>query len=95
MATHGRASTRAPAPPVLSFAVDEVAMAARGRPSSGEAVRCELCGRPACGEGACSGLLVWHHEGDVRYDEPPLCPRCATRIGMAAYARWMGELEEE
>lgn len=40
-----------------------------------------------------AGLYVWARGGDVRYEEPPLCERCAAAIGMSALARW--EIEEE
>lgn len=39
------------------------------------------------------GLLVWARGDERRYQEPPLCPRCAAAIGMSALQRW--EIEEE
>ena len=39
------------------------------------------------------GLLVWTRGEERRYQEPPLCPRCASAIGLSALQRW--EIEEE
>ena len=39
------------------------------------------------------GLLVWARGDERRYEEPDLCPRCASAIGVTALQRW--EIEEE
>ncbi len=39
------------------------------------------------------GLLVWARGEERRYQEPPLCPSCASAIGVSALQRW--EIEEE
>jgi len=39
------------------------------------------------------GLLVWTRGEERRYQEPPLCPSCASAIGLSALQRW--EIEEE
>ena len=39
------------------------------------------------------GLLVWARGEERRYQEPPLCPTCASAIGVSALSRW--EIEEE
>lgn len=39
------------------------------------------------------GLLVWTRGEERRYQEPPLCPSCASAIGLSALQRW--EIEED
>lgn len=39
------------------------------------------------------GLLVWSRGDERRYEEPELCPRCASAIGVTALHRW--EIEED
>jgi len=39
------------------------------------------------------GLLVWARGEERRYEEPELCPRCASAIGVTALHRW--EIEED
>ena len=39
------------------------------------------------------GLLVWARGDERRYEEPELCPRCASAIGVTALQRW--EIEED
>jgi len=56
-------------------------------------LECDACGRPIEGEPAGSGLYVWTRGEEVRYDEPPLCSKCANAIGLAALAQW--EIEED
>ena len=63
--------------------------------------KCDACGAalPAdgCeGEGFCppgQGVYLWTRGSDVRFEKVPLCPDCASGIGMSALARW--EIEEE
>ena len=38
-------------------------------------------------------ILVWTRGDDVRYEEPPLCEECASKITIGALLKW--ELEEE
>ncbi len=40
-----------------------------------------------------SGVYVWTRGETVRFEQAPLCPSCASAIGMTALARW--EIEEE
>jgi hypothetical protein len=65
-----------------------------------EAHRCDVCasllendGDAAHAQGRGHGLLVWSRGEERRYQEPPLCPTCATAIGVTALQRW--EIEEE
>jgi hypothetical protein len=39
------------------------------------------------------GLLVWSRGDERRYEEPHLCPACASAIGVTALSRW--EIEED
>ena len=39
------------------------------------------------------GLLLWTRGDERRYEEPELCPQCASAIGMSALQRW--EIEED
>jgi hypothetical protein len=54
---------------------------------------CDACGKTLEGEPAGHGLYVWTRGEEIRYEEPPLCSRCANAIGLAALALW--ELEED
>ena len=67
-----------------------------------EARRCDVCAGPVANDDAGEdseepvtgrGLLVWSRGEERRYQEPPLCPSCATAIGVSALQRW--EIEEE
>jgi hypothetical protein len=65
--------------------------------------RCDVCHEEFAGdeeeEGevghrvAGRGLLVWTRGEERRYQEPPLCPSCASAIGLSALQRW--EIEED
>ena len=54
---------------------------------------CDACGKKVEGEPAGRGLYVWARGDESRYEEPPLCARCANALGLAALAQW--ELEED
>ena len=56
-------------------------------------LECDACDKPIEGEPAGRGLYVWTRGDEVRFEEPPLCARCANAIGLAALAQW--ELEED
>lgn len=65
-----------------------------------EAAVCDACGCPLDAEPdddgyavAGEGLYVWTRGDERRYEKVPLCPHCASAIGMTALARW--EIEEE
>lgn len=62
---------------------------------------CDACGLPFAADDddgfalSGKGLFVWTRGADhVRYEEPPLCPHCATAIGVSALTRWAIEEEE-
>ena len=65
-----------------------------------EATRCDACQSPLplAGEATAygvegRGVYVWQRGGEARHEAAPLCPACASAIGMTALARW--EIEEE
>ena len=59
-----------------------------------ESNRCDVCSAPLEGDDEPSrGLLVWSRGEERRYQEPPLCPTCATAVGVTALQRW--EIEED
>ena len=65
---------------------------------------CDACGVPVdanwtadgepVGSQPGSGLLVFARDGEVHYEEPPLCARCSVAIGVTALVRWAEEEEE-
>lgn len=58
-------------------------------------LHCDMCGDPIEGEPAGHGLLLWRRGDDMRLDEEPaLCVRCSTAIGVTALAAWNVEEEE-
>ncbi len=77
---------------VASYAADDIALAALQRRQP-EALSCNACDAPIRGEPAGRGLLMWTRGDSVQLEEPPLCPRCATAIGVSAIRHW--ELDEE
>jgi hypothetical protein len=65
-----------------------------------EAERCDACGRSVSGEDddreyrvPGSGAYLWTRGDRIDIERAPLCPSCASAIGMTALARW--EIEEE
>jgi len=58
-----------------------------------EPVRCDACGDEIDGAPAGSGLFLWTRGDEVRYEEPPLCERCAYTIAVGGMLQW--DLEEE
>jgi hypothetical protein len=58
------------------------------------AVVCDSCGEPIEGSPAGSGLFLWTRGEEVRYEEPPLCERCAYAIAASGTLQWASEDEE-
>jgi hypothetical protein len=56
---------------------------------------CDACGRCFDGEPAGAGLFLWTRGDEVRYEEPPLCEQCASKITVGALLKWDTEDEEE
>jgi hypothetical protein len=66
--------------------------------ASDDPIRCDVCSEPVVedDEGcavAGRGLYMWTRGTEVRFEEPPLCARCASAIGVTAFTR--AEIEEE
>ncbi len=66
-----------------------------------EGAHCDACGAPLApandDEGydvPGEGLYVWTRGDEVRFEQAPLCPACASAIGATALARWAIEEEE-
>jgi hypothetical protein len=84
----------APAP-IATFLADEIAeMHARDGVAAPDRPRCDACDEIIEGEAAGSGLYMWTRGDEVRFEEPALCPNCATAIGVTAIAGWTAEEEE-
>jgi hypothetical protein len=56
---------------------------------------CDLCDKACEGEPSGKGLLLWWRGTEMRYDEPPLCDECSSRITLGAMSKWALEDEEE
>ncbi|HEY3233543.1 MAG TPA: hypothetical protein VGJ84_02435 [Polyangiaceae bacterium] len=56
---------------------------------------CDHCGREFEGEPQGAGLLLWTRGEEVRFEEPPLCEKCASSITIGALMKWDVEDEEE
>ena len=81
----------------ISVSIDAIADAAlqTHRVTAGFAeLRCDACDEPIEGEPEGRGLYMWTRGDEVRFEEPALCPRCATAIGVTALAAWNVEEEE-
>jgi hypothetical protein len=81
----------------IAMAIDSFAdnaLRVRGNESDAAEVECDACGGVIAGEPAGKGLYIWTRGEEVRYEEPPLCARCATAIGITALALFSMEEEE-
>ncbi|HVW26188.1 MAG TPA: hypothetical protein VHC69_12515 [Polyangiaceae bacterium] len=58
-----------------------------------DVVNCDACGEPIEGSPAGSGLFLWTRGDEVRYEEPPLCERCACAIAVGGMLAFEGEEE--
>jgi len=83
--------------PKLAMPIDAVADAALQSQRLAAGVlelRCDVCDEPIDGEPTGRGLYMWTRGDEVRFEEPALCPQCATAIGVTALAAWTVEEEE-
>jgi hypothetical protein len=81
----------------ISVSIDSVADAAlqAHRHEAGPSeLRCDVCDEAIEGEPAGRGLYMWTRGEESRFEEPALCRRCATAIGVTALAAWSVEEEE-
>ncbi|MFO0587743.1 MAG: hypothetical protein U0441_09400 [Polyangiaceae bacterium] len=77
----------APHSHVVAIAIDAYADAALARQRDGlgaRELRCDACDEVVEGEPAGRGILLTTRGAEVRFDEPVLCDRCATAIGLRA-----------
>jgi hypothetical protein len=58
-----------------------------------ESLRCDACGEVIEGPPAGSGLFLWTRGEEIRYEEPPLCERCAYAIAVGGTLQ--ADLDEE
>ena len=54
-------------------------------------MRCDVCGGAVEGGAGGRGLLVFPRGDEARYEEPPLCARCAQAVDWAAAMRFAEE----
>ena len=60
-------------------------------PAVEQAYECDACGGSFEGRPAASGLFIWTRGAEVRYEQPPLCPKCAAKLSSGARLRWQEE----
>jgi hypothetical protein len=57
--------------------------------------RCDMCGETFEGRPEGAGLFVWTRGEETRFEEPPLCERCAAKVTVGALTKWAWEDEAE
>jgi len=62
-------------------------------PTPERALSCDACGEEIEGAPAGSGLFLWTRGEEVRFEEPPLCERCAYAIAVGGSLQM--ELDDE
>jgi len=73
--------------------ISEVVKRAENGEDEKPPVRCDACGEEIEGAPAGSGLFLWTRGEEVRYEEPPLCERCAYAIAVGGTLQ--ADVEEE
>jgi len=85
-------STRPLAPPVHSFAIDDIAMMSLREGTmltdAEKARSCDVCSQPV-GDDASSGLFMWVRDQDYRFEEPPICGACSRKVTAQAFLRFL------
>lgn len=84
-------------PPLVSAdraELDDSALARRSEARTQRQYECDVCGMSFEGEPASSGLFLWTRGEEVRYEEPPLCEECASKVTLGALASFEDEEEE-
>ena len=82
-------------PSVLVAAADTEAVLARAAVAGLRELSCDACAGPLEAEPAGLGLLVWSRGGELRFEEPPLCERCATAIGTTMLRAYEDDGDDE
>jgi hypothetical protein len=93
----GVAASAMPEVVTVALSIDSVAdaaLTAQRMASGATELRCDACDEPIDGEPSGRGLYMWTRGEEVRFEEPALCPGCATAIGVTALAAWSVEEEE-
>jgi len=85
------ASRTAPLPVNRRDEPGEAAPATVGR----RTYRCDSCGKRFDGYPWGAGLFMWTRGDETRFEEPPLCETCATRITIGALVKWGSEEEAD
>lgn len=91
----GRDLIREASPLVVSYAADDIALAALTRRQDDDAPLCHACDARLDGATITTGLLVWARGEELVTEEPPLCPACSAAIGLTALRRFALEDDEE
>lgn len=87
---------RVPAPRPATTTADAADMGpADADRVSQQTYECDSCGAVTTGRPAGAGLFVWTRGDEVRYEEPPLCEKCARAITMGALSAWQAEDDGE
>ena len=73
---------------------EELPVRARATKEQVPQFNCDLCGKSCDGQPAGSGLFLWPRGQEMRFEEPPLCEDCASRITMGALYQWAHEDED-
>jgi hypothetical protein len=81
--------------PFISASYEELPRIAQVPVVEAQRYCCDLCDKDCEGMPFGNGLLIWHRGTEMRYDEPPLCEDCASRVTMGALSKWALEDEEE
>jgi len=75
--------------------LDDAALARRSEARPSRQYECDVCGKSFDGEPASSGLFIWTRGDEVRYEEPPLCEECASKVTLGALTSFDDDDEEE
>jgi hypothetical protein len=75
--------------------LEEVSPSRRSETRASRQFECDVCGKRFDGEPAGSGLFLWTRGDEVRYEEPPLCEECASKVTLGALLSFEDEEEEE
>ena len=80
---------------VHSLIADEVALLHFTSGSANAVVAtCDACSGDLGDEPFGKGLLFWSRDGELRWEEPGLCERCAHIIGLAALRSFANEEDD-
>lgn len=56
---------------------------------------CDHCSKSFDGDPSGAGLLLWTRGEEVRFEEPPLCEECASKLTLGAFSKWEKAGDEE